>query len=160
MRIREGYKRQGDDSWDAWGKAFAMVGGHGEKGVPADAFEASGSVAVPVSDSGSIEDECPEVLKDRTCNMTEAATWVATNIRNPSPNLETCPGEAAWNLWCHYQPEYRREEFWKDIYPKYFRADKNAAERENRMSDDGRRVIKLCERVERASQEAIAAESH
>jgi len=154
VRIREGYRKQGDDSWAAWGKAFAMVGGYG---VPADA---SGSVAAPVSDSGTIEDECPEVLRGRTCNMTEAATWVATNIRNPSPNLETCPGQAAWNLWHHYHPVHKRDEFWERVIPKYCPPNKDEIERENRMSDDGRRVIKLCEKVERASREAIAAESN
>jgi len=161
IKIREEMRKDGIPTVELWKQAFDVL----QKEL-ISAPLSSPACAIPpscdpvFSEAADSSAPMPDELRGKACSMTEAANWVATNIRHSSPDAQTCPGQAAWNLWHHYHPMHKRDEFWERIVPRYCPPNRDEIERENRMNDDGRRIIKLMERVERASKEAIAAESH
>jgi len=120
-----------------------------------------GQVSEPSSGNGeSVEGMGESVVRrarvtpdqiERRGTLEEIVRWVATNIHSDLPDPETCPDPEAWMLWEAYKGNPSR--FVENVWSKV-RLGKDAIGAQERMSDDGRAVLKLIDRVERARDAA------
>lgn len=155
VRLREEMKEKGIDPDVAWQGAYDSI-----MDSPVDAPEPSAnpprvvkkvqSVSRPTRPTESNgQDVSSNIFADKTCSTPRTVEWVAANIRVSDAAPADAPSSEAWSMLCWVKSSSQAEaQFWGQIYTKLL-PTRQQLDQDNRMEDDGRRVLTLIDRLKK-----------
>mgnify|MGYP003116791568 CR=1 FL=1 len=151
VRLREELKERGVPPDVAWQKAYDTI-----VEDPIDPPDLSDdpprpvkkvvSKSRPTRQSNSL-DASSDVFAEKSCSTPRTVEWVAANISVSDAQASDAPSSEAWSMLCWVKSSPQAEsQFWGQIYTKLL-PTRQQLDADNRMEDDGRRVLSLIDRI-------------
>jgi len=161
VTAREKHKEAGKMPDDAWKAAYdeVMEDPLGSDDPPRERIvKTVKSESRPTRRSVTELDVSGSVFEEKTCSTPRTVEWVAANIRVSDPKPEDAPSSEAWSMLCWVKSSPQAEaQFWGQIYTKLL-PTRQQLDADNRMEDDGRRVLSIIDRIKKASEKEEESE--
>ncbi len=137
--------------------ARAALGVHEEDFVAVDAPAVGPSLAPPPKqDAMGLIDS--SALSGKSASRAEVVDWVARNIAIEKVTLEGCPSSEAWAMLRWVKRSVINEgEYWKTLY-KALLPSRSEVDAAGRMSDDGRHVFSVIDKMTKIAEKEEADE--
>ena len=119
----------------------------------ADAAQERTSEKAVTAPAESIADDSEFMSKgmafeNRETSMLKSVKWVASVLGVKGLVADDAPSPQAWSLYLTYGPREKWEKFWEN-FGKAMMPSKADIENKDRMTDDGREILTLLDRLER-----------
>ena len=157
VRLREELKERDVAPDVAWQKAYDTIMEDPIDG-PALSDDPPRQVKKVVSKSRPTRpqnnlDASSEIFAEKSCSTPRTVEWVAANIRVSDAKAADAPSSEAWSMLCWVKSSPQAEsQFWGQIYTKLL-PTRQQLDQDNRMEDDGRRVLTLIDRIKLLSED-------
>lgn len=96
-----------------------------------------------------------QAFSNRDTSMLKSVKWVASVLGVKGLVPDDAPSPQAWSLYLTYRDQDMWQKFWSD-FGKAMMPSKADIENKDRMTDDGREVLSLLDRLEREHDAAVA----